>query len=130
MSELVAGSAPPAGEAVVGVAVKASQLPAGGVTPGQTVDVVLTGPPDSSGVAVGGPGTSGSGIGPGAVPGQPSLPSAIAADVTVSEVAPPSASSGGDTTVVSLLVPIASAPGVAAVSAAGQAALILVAPGS
>jgi hypothetical protein len=43
--ELVTSFAPPAGESVVGVALKDGQLPASGVAPGETVEVILTGLP-------------------------------------------------------------------------------------
>ena len=53
-NELVASYSPPAGESIVGVAVKEGQLPASGVAEGETVDVILTGPagaPDAAAVS-------------------------------------------------------------------------------
>ncbi|MHB8328478.1 MAG: SAF domain-containing protein [Acidimicrobiales bacterium] len=118
----------PEGEAIVGVAAKSSQLPASGVVPGETVDVVLTGLPGSPAVIVGGsasstPSSSGS--------VQSLLPTlagtVLAPDVTVAGVGLQT-STNTDTTNVSLLVPLALAPVVASASAAGQVALVVVAP--
>jgi hypothetical protein len=51
-------------------------------------------------------------------------------DATVLEATTPSLSSGSDVVDVSLLTPVTMAPLVANASAAGQVALIVVAPGS
>lgn len=135
-NELVTSYSPPAGESIVGVAVKEGQLPASGVAPGETVAVVLTGLPgeqDSSSVT------------PDSTPDQESSDPASAAvgaqsgasgtvlvpDATVLETISSPSSSGSDSVDVSLLTPSALAPLVADASAAGQVALIVVTqPGS
>jgi len=125
-AELVASAAPPNGVAVVGVAAKSSQLPAGGVVPGETVDVVLTGPPGAvAAVSQGNGATADPGVQGSVSPGTLLVP-----DVVVSEVTSAPGSSGTDVVVVSLLVPSAQAPTVANASAAGQAALVVVSPQS
>lgn len=124
--ELVGAVTPPPGKAIVGVALKPGQLPAAGVSPGQTVDVVMTGPPDAQDTTT----NSSTSVGQ-AVEGPVSGPGTILApDVLVTAVAPPVTSSGNDTFVVSLMVPRAFAPIVASASAAGQAALAIVASGA
>ena len=135
-SLLVAGdvtsrSAPPPGLSVVGVAVKPGQVPAGGLVPGDAVDVVFTSSPgvplsqtDRSAPASDAGGTApedAQGAGPGSV---------IASDVSVQSVSAPAASSGSDTSVVSLVVPSTLAPLISNASVAGQAALVIVGPGS
>lgn len=123
-TDISSASSPPSGYAIVGVALKPGQLPASGVFAGETVDVVMTGVPgapytasdsqsqDQSQASVSGPGTI---LAPGAL---------------VTDVAPPSASAGSDNVVVSLEVSRALAPVIASSSAAGQAALVVVASGS
>jgi len=124
-SDLVGEPSPPPIDAIVGVALKPSQLPAAGVSSGETVDIVMTGVPGSpysaSGNGVAEQPTASAVSGPGTI---------LAPDVHVSEVALPSAASGSDTVVVSLVVPRVLAPIVASASAAGQAALVVVAPSS
>jgi hypothetical protein len=128
-SELVTRYSPPAGESIVGLSAKEGQLPASGVAPGEIVDVVLTGLPgaqESSSVGASSAdnqdsadgGTSGT---ESEIPG-----TVIVTGAKVLEVASPSASSGSDGTVVSLLTSTANAPLIASASAAGQAALIVV----
>jgi hypothetical protein len=114
------------GQAIVGVATKVGQLPAGGVTDGDTVDVILTGSPATlTGGASDGPASSStSATGP-----ELEIGGVLAPDATVTGVAPP-ASSSPDTTVVSVVIPSSMAPLVASASAAGQAALVLVGPSS
>lgn len=115
--------APPPGTAEVGVAVAAGQLPAGGVTAGEHVDVVVTGAPgaaSASAVQVPGVGASSDRLG-----------TVVVSDVSVLSIAEPSASSSTTADmVVSILVPVADAPTVAALSAAGDGALVVVASGS
>ena len=110
------------GEALVGIAAKSSQLPAGGVEPGQTVSAVLTGLPDSPLSS----GSTPSGTGGPDPSGATPVGTILATAVTVSAVSPGDA--GEDLTIVSLVVPVTQAPGLAAASAAGQVALIAVAP--
>jgi hypothetical protein len=123
-TELSAGSSPPPGQAIVGVALKPGQFPAGGVAPGDVVDIVMTGSPDSPDTATpityGGQASSGPVSGPGTI---------LAPDSLVTDVSEPSQSSGSETLIVSLLIPRAFAPIVANASAAGQAAVVIVAPG-
>jgi Flp pilus assembly protein CpaB len=111
MAELSVAPKIAPGEAVVGVALKSGQLPAGGVFPGEQVDVVLTGPPGSTDS-----GPSASGL----------SATVLASDILVTavEAAPPSSSSGG--TVVSLLAPRDEAGVIAGASASGQVALVVV----
>jgi hypothetical protein len=124
-SELTALRGPPRGEAIVGVATKTGQLPAGGVTVGNTVDVILTGSP----ATLTGGAPDGSATGSSASGGEVEIGGVLAPDATVTGVAPPTESSA-DTTVVSVLIPSAMAPLVASASASGQAALVLVGSGS
>ena len=122
-ADLSGGPSVPPGDAIVGVALKPSQLPAAGVASGDDVDVVMTGVPGSpygaSGLASG-PSISGAVSGPGTI---------LAPGAQVSEVSLPSPSSGSDVVVVSLIVPRALAPIIASASAAGQAALVVVTSG-
>lgn len=125
LEDLVAVTGPARGSAVVGVATKAGQLPAGGVVTGDTVDVILTGSPAS--LASGASGTTATS---GSVAGGPlEIGGVLASDATVTAVAAPSPSSP-DTIVVSVLVQSSLAPLVASASASGQAALVLVGPSS
>jgi hypothetical protein len=126
VNDLAVGKGPARGNAVVGVATKAGQLPAGGVVTGDTVDVILTGSPATlatglaAGVATTGSSTTSDQVEVGGI---------LAPNATVTGVAAPSSSSP-DTIVVSVLVPSALAPLVASASAAGQTALVLVGPSS
>jgi hypothetical protein len=121
-AELAANSGPPRGKAVVGVAVKAGQLPAGSVAVGDTVDVILTGSP---GTLTGGISYGSNATGSAATTGQLEIGGVLASNATVTGVAVPTMSSP-DTIVVSVLIPTSVAPLVASASAAGQAALVLV----
>lgn len=132
-NDVVTNYAPPAGESIVGVAAKEGQLPASGVAPGETVDVILTGSPgvqDSSGISD--PNTAQGNDSSTVTPGEEASSAAIVLvpDATVLEATTPSLSSGSDVVDVSLLTPVTMAPLVANASAAGQVALIVVAPGS
>lgn len=119
----------PVGDAVVGVSVKASQLPAEGVTPGEVVDVVFTGVPGSPATAAGAIGPSQpSGTQAGTTAGVAAsllTVGVLAPDVVVTDTSPGTTANGG-TTGVSLMVPSAVAPVLASASAAGQVALIAV----
>jgi len=153
-SELVRTAALPPGQAIVGVSASPADVPAGGLSTGERVEVVLTGPPGSpyqpggSPTAAGAPASYGSsgGSGASAMPGNsigsaevtgataagggPSSAagSVIAPNATVVGVASPSTQSGSNKSVVSLEVPSVLAPLVASASAAGEAALVLVGP--
>jgi hypothetical protein len=121
-SELNAQRGLAKGRAIVGVATKAGQLPAGGVANGDTVNVILTGSPATleGGVSVGPAPSSASATG-----SQVEIGAVLAQGATVTGVALPQSSSP-DTIVVSVLIPSSLAPLVASASAAGQAALVLV----
>ncbi len=121
----------PTGMSVVGIAVTPSQEPAGGVSPGSTVDVVSTAAAGTAPTASS-PSTAAGMSGPASTaslameaPG-----SVLATGVTVEAVSPSLSSSGSSSTVVSVLAPAPTAAGLAVASAAGQAALILVASSS
>ncbi len=109
--DLAAGPNLYPGSALVGVAVGAGQLPADGVRPGNVVDVVAT-------TAANGQGTGGVGAAPGTV---------VVADATVVAVGVPASSGSSTSAVVSVVVPVLDAPTVAELSAAGAAALVVVA---
>ncbi len=100
------------GMAMVGVSLKPGQLPGQGVAPGARVEVIAT-------PAAGGSGTT---------PGSSGVPTALTGSVRVVGVQQPPAGSGSNVVVVSLDVPSVLAPAVVAASAAGQAALVVVAP--
>lgn len=142
-------AAPPPGEAVVGVSAAPAGLPAGGVSVGASVEVVLTGPPGSPDTAgAGATGATGAGGAPvlgsaspgasadasagtspgssGASPG--GVGSVLVPSARVVAFAAPAAASGSSRLVVSLQVPAVLAPMVATASAAGQVALVLVGP--
>jgi hypothetical protein len=136
--DLAKGAPPAHGLAIVGVSLGPGQMPADGVFPGESVAVVATaqdGSPYSgtNGSASGLPApetTNPLGGSPegllGTTPGLVIVP-----DATVVASGPvPSASSGSDTTSVSLQVPAQLAPQVAANSAAKQVALVVEAPAS
>ena len=113
----------PSGYAIVGIALKPGQLPADGLSPGEKVDIVLTGPVGSPDSATGAstPDSDSQSLSPGTVLGS----SALVQDV---ELAPDSADAG--TLDVSVLVDSTIAPLVANASVAGQIALVVVGPGS
>jgi hypothetical protein len=98
-------------EAIVGVALKPGQLPAGGVSPGEQVDVVLTGPPGATETSS---------------PSSPLSATVLASGVLVTAVGTTPSSTNSDLVVVSLLAPRDEAGVIAAGSAAGQVALIVV----
>jgi hypothetical protein len=126
LNELTGVNDPAPGHAVVGVATKAGQLPAGGVAIGDTVDVLLTG--SSATLSAGGSGALTSTSGGGSSQ-QLEIGGVLAPRATVIGVANPRSSSS-DPIVVSVLVPSNLAPLVASASAAGQVALALVGPSS
>lgn len=111
--DVASGEWPLPGSALVGVALGAGQLPAGGVSPGQQVDVVAT-------TAAAGQGQPVAGAAPGTV---------VVANATVASVTTTAAAGGATVAVASLVVPVVVAPTVAELSAAGAAALVVVADG-
>ena len=108
----------PGGTAVVGLALKDGQLPSGGVSPGNTVMVVLT-PGAESGVTAAGSN------------GADATSGVLVAKSVVFDVETPSASSSsGASELVSVEVPTTLAASVATASAAGQVSVVLLPPGS
>ncbi|HXW35591.1 MAG TPA: SAF domain-containing protein [Acidimicrobiales bacterium] len=135
--DLATDYAPPSGSALVGVAVKPGQLPADGVYLGDTVDVVLTGAPGApiNGISssFGTESTSSASSTSSNIdqPLENSTPGSIlAADASVIDVASAPESADSDMVLVSILVPSTIAPLVSTASAANQAAIVVVAPGS
>ncbi|HZU79427.1 MAG TPA: SAF domain-containing protein [Acidimicrobiales bacterium] len=126
--DVSAGSRVPPGDAIVGVAMKGSQLPAEGVSAGDTVDVVLTGTPGSpvspSGTVGAAPvGLSAPGGSPApALAGSP-FGATLVDHVLVTAVVIPGQTQSGITD-VSLLVPHDVAAAIADASTAGEIALI------
>ena len=115
-----------AGDAVVGIDLKPGMLPASGVGPGETVMVVLTEPSGSpvSTQTSDGAGASGGGG------SETSISPTVIGTATVVDVDDlPDGSPDGDV-VVSVELPSDVAPVVADASAAGQAALVEIAPKS
>jgi hypothetical protein len=123
-AELTAHGSPARGKAIVGIATKAGQLPAEGVSVGDTVDVILTGSAATltGGASEGSVAASSSTAGQAVQIGGVLAPNAIVTGVATS------GESSADTVVVSVLIPASLAPLVASASAAGQTALALVAP--
>lgn len=138
-------AAPPPGEAVVGVSAAPAGLPAGGVSVGASVEVVLTGPPGSPDTAGAGAtgatgaggvsalGSTSAGTSPGTSPGSSGaspggVGSVLVPSARVVAFSAPAAASGSSRLVLSLQVPAVLAPMVATASAAGQVALVLVGP--
>ena len=142
MNELVTSFSPPSGRSIVGVALKEGQLPASGVAPGETVEVILTGLPgaqDSSDPTGTGPAVpaSGSAVAAGSISSAGAAGSdaglvgtVLVPAATVLEVATSPSSSASGELDVSLLVPPSLAPFVASASVAGQVALVVVTPPS
>lgn len=130
--ELLQRDAIPRGDAVVGVAAQPGELPAGGVRPGDLINIIFTGTAGSTDIgSETGISSLGSTTDGGSVSGDQSIPPGgiIAQDVTVSTVAE-EGSAGSNTTIVSVVVPSVLASLVAQASAAEQAAIALVGPGS
>jgi len=124
VSELVTSFSPPTGDAIVGIAAKEGQLPASGLAPGESVDVIVTGPPGVPASTTGATDpTTGAPVvetnGPGTV---------LVSHARVLEVVNLASSSGSDNVVVSVLTSRAAAPLVASAAAADQVALVIVAP--
>ncbi len=102
-------------QAVVGVALKPGQLPADGLTPGDSVDVIFTGVPGVDG--------SSSDVDS----ATPVLSATVlASQVLVTAVEPPTVSSESDTVGVSILVPRDVAGAIASAATAGEVALVAV----
>lgn len=112
-----------AGDAVVGVALKAGQLPASGVEPGDPVMIVET---SSSGSALASSASAGASSGdPGSSTGV-LVPEAVVYDVD----SPPADSSSGASELVSVEVSGTLAAAVTTAAATGQVSLALLAPPS
>ena len=131
--DVVTSFAPAPGQSLVGVALHPSQMPASGIVAGDRVDVVLTGQPGSAGpVFTSGPDSlaSPAGAGSGVTASSGANPGTLLATAVpvVGQSTPTSADAG--TTVVTLEVPRAVAPFLAAASTAGEVALVEVAPRS
>lgn len=131
-ADLTVSSGVPSGDALVGVDLRNGLMPAEGLVPGDTVDVVLTAPPgspdsDTAAVTVPAHGRT-SATAPAAV--SFGIGSVLATDAVVEDVSVPSDGSSPGEVVVSLVLPVDIAPVVANASAAGQAALVRVTPGS
>lgn len=115
----------PNGQAIVGVGLKPGLLPADGVASGERVDVVLVGSAGSS-VATGGTALPGVGGADAGAPEGTGFGTVMVPAATVVGDAAAATSSGSATISVSVLVPESAAPAVAAASAAGQVALVVV----
>jgi hypothetical protein len=131
MNELVSAFAPPPGQSIVGVALKDGQLPASGVAPGETVEVILTGLPGAQDSSASSASTDGQTVAPAGVAGAAGGQTGLAGTVlvpaaTVLEVATSLASSNTGDVDVSLLTPTSLAPFVASASVAGEVALVVV----
>jgi len=132
-NELMTSFSPPVGDSIVGVAAKESQLPASGVVPGETVDLIFTGAPGQPDTSISplSTATPSTNAGVGTSGGVPITGGIIlVSDATVLETVPSTASPGSNDADVSVLLPTTLAPVVASASAAGQIALVVVAPGS
>jgi hypothetical protein len=131
-NEVVTSFAPPAGESVVGVALKDGQLPASGVAPGETVEVILTGQPGEQDSTVVPDSTENdpSAAASGSTASDPTgtAGSVLVPDAIVLETAVPTATSESGAVDVSLLTPSSLAPFVASASVAGDVAVIIVKP--
>ena len=132
-AEVTSGSPVPPGDAIVGVSVKQSQLPAEGVNVGERVDVVLTGIPGSPAFATTGGSAPSSGGQSGQAAASPLgdvaavVAGAVVAGHVVVTAFTPGTAANGNAIAVSVLVPATVAPVVATASAAGQVALVAVA---
>ena len=126
-SDIARSSTIPAGDAVVGIAAKSSQLPSEGIAPGETVDVVLTGVPGSPVLTPGSSAAPSNGTSGAVVGSQPlQLAGAVLAPNALVTGVGSTSAAGTDQTDISLLVPLSVAPLIATASAAGQVALIVV----
>ena len=122
-SDFASTSSPPSGDAFVGIALKPGQLPASGLSPGQRVDIVLTGVPGSPDADTGEP------------PGEANTASdspgvVLAAAALVQDVELPSSATGSDSVAVTVAVNADVAPFVANAAVSGQLALVVVGSGS
>jgi hypothetical protein len=124
----------PAGDAIVGIALKPGQLPSAGVVPGEQVMLVQTGQPGSPAPSLSssgsGPGSSaGSGLSTGS--GQSTSDGVLVPRALVYDVAAPSAASGnGSTQLVSVELAQELAPAVSVAAAAGQVSIVVLPQGS
>ncbi len=128
------GAVVPPGEAIVGVSLKSGQLPATGVTSGESVEVVLV-PPAGQAVQAGGSYAGDSS--PAGAPAAGTLPPAgalVLARAVIAGVGATSSQAGlagtlptaGTGQTVSLEVSLSDAPLIAAAAAEGQVALVLI----
>jgi hypothetical protein len=116
----------PAGDAIVGIALKAGQLPSAGVVPGEQVMVIQTGLPGSPAPTF----PSSSAIS-GSTSGQPSSVGVLVPRAEVYDVASPGSTSGDSSTqLVSLQVSEGQAPAVSVAAAAGEVSIVVIPPGS
>ena len=124
----------PAGDAIVGIALKPGQLPSAGVVPGEQVMVVQTGQPGSPAPSLSSSGSgSGSSAGSGASTssGQSTSDGVLVPRALVYDVATPSAASGsGSTQLVSVELAQELAPAVSVAAAAGQVSIVVLPQGS
>ncbi|MHB1516911.1 MAG: hypothetical protein ACYCVN_01045 [Acidimicrobiales bacterium] len=116
----------PTGDAVVGLALKAGQLPASGVEAGDAVMIVETGAPGAPTAA---PPVAVSGAGATAGGGVPFTTGTLVPRAFIFDVAAPSpADSSSISQLVSVEVPATEAAAVSAVAAADEVALVLLPP--
>ncbi len=117
----------PTGEAVVGLALKAGQLPASGVEAGDAVMIVETGTPGAPTSAT--PAVAVSGAGAAAGGGAPITTGTLVPRAVIFDVAAPSpADSSSISQLVSVEVPATEAAAVSTVAAADEVALVLLPP--
>ncbi len=134
-SDLSAARGVVAGDAVVGLALKDGQFPAGGLVPGQQVMVVQTGTPGSplTATATGSTSSSSESLGDSTSGGSAFAGSGtgilVPAAAVVSVSQPGSNSSGGYALLASVQVQSAVAPDVATAASAGQVSLVLLPAG-
>ena len=127
----------PAGDAVVGIALKPGQLPSAGVVPGEQVMVVQTGQPGSPAPSLStSSSTSGAAsfpapsAGSGSSSSQSGSEGVLVPRAQVYDVASPSAASGGASTqLVSVELAQQLAPAVSVAAAAGQVSIVVLPQG-
>jgi hypothetical protein len=121
----------PVGKAIVGVALKAGQLPSAGVVPGEQVMLIQTGLPGSPAPTFPSSSPSGSSSSAGSTSSQPSTVGVLVPRAEVYDVASPSSASGDPSTqLVSVLLPEDLAPAVSVAAAAGEVSVVVIPPGS
>ncbi len=126
-TDLATGPAVVRGDAIVGLALKAGQVPAAGVAPGDEVMVIETGIP---GTPVSGALSAASSAGDASSDSAAGTTGVLVPEARVYDTASPSASSSsGDTELVSVEVPRAVSAAVSAAATAGQIGLVLLPTG-